>query len=462
MSGLASMRILLVQPPIEDFYTTAIRLYPLGLLYAAAVLERAGVEVGILDCLNPLRRRTVPVPKSFSHLPAAGTRPHFFKGYYRFGLDDDEIARRVHEFAPDAVGISSQFTAYYESVEKLARLIKQDFPRPVFIGGHHATAFAEKIRRRTPEIDFVLEGTAEASLPGWLKELGLMPTEPTGSMLNPPSTAADWRSLRPSHHLLGGADYKIGKRNAVSMIAGRGCPYSCDFCNVQAMFGRKMEYREAAAILDEMRWNYQMKDVKVFNFEDDNLSYDRDWFLNFLAEVSSDPILKGIELTAMNGLCFQDLDGERLRAMRSAGFRRLNLSLVTQSGELRNHFGRPAPFREIEPVIRSAQQEGFLITAYVIIGLPGQSYDEAKAGIDKLLSLGVLVGPSVFYLVPGSRLYERMSVPPGIKNDWNLYRSSAFAVETDELSRRELLDLFLYARRKNLERLPGKIKNGDG
>ena len=28
------MRILFVQPPIEDFYTTAIRLYPLGLLYA--------------------------------------------------------------------------------------------------------------------------------------------------------------------------------------------------------------------------------------------------------------------------------------------------------------------------------------------------------------------------------------------------------------------------------------------
>jgi len=450
---VAKMRVLLVQPPVEDFYTTAIRLYPLGLLYAAAVLERAGAEVRILDCLNPLHRRTVRMPESFSYLPPAGEIPHFFKGYFRFGISDEEIVSRVRDFAPEAVGISSQFTAYYESVEKFVYLIRKDFGGPVFIGGHHATVFADEIRRRTPEINFVLKGPAEMCLPGWLEEIRPGPGRPMG-LLSPLKSAADWRLLRPAHHLVAGSDFKIGRRHAVSLIAARGCPYSCEFCSVQAMFGRKMAYREARDIREEMLWNYRHKDVRIFNFEDDNLSYDRAWFLNFLAEVASDPALKNIELTAMNGLCFQELDAETLAAMRRAGFRRLNLSLVTRSGGLKDAFCRPSPFREIGPVVRAAQKEKFMITAYVIIGLPGQTYQEVKDSIDSLLALGVLVGPSVFYLAPGSRLYDRMPIPPEIKNDWNLYRSSAFAVETDELSRRQLLDLFLYTRCKNLERLP--------
>jgi len=121
------MRVLLIQPPLEDFYTTPIRLYPLGLLYAARVLEDFGAEVEVLDCLAPLRKTRIPVPPSFRHLPPLSRVPHFFKGYYRFGLADGEILRRIRDFAPDLIGVSSQFTAYYQSVEELALLIKRNF-----------------------------------------------------------------------------------------------------------------------------------------------------------------------------------------------------------------------------------------------------------------------------------------------------------------------------------------------
>src|SRR4030042_1709763 len=98
------MKILLVQPPIEDFYTTPIRLYPLGLLYAARVLEEGGATVGLLDCLAPLKKR----------------------------------------------------------------MSRREFGLPIFIGGNHATVFAAEIRRRTPVIDFVVEGPAEDCLPLFL------------------------------------------------------------------------------------------------------------------------------------------------------------------------------------------------------------------------------------------------------------------------------------------------------
>ncbi|MDF1590078.1 MAG: radical SAM protein [Desulfobacterales bacterium] len=442
------MRVLLIQPPLEDFYTTAIRLYPLGLVYAAAVLRTLGVAVGILDCLNPLRKKHLPLPPEFRYLePFLEQDPLLFKRFYRFGISDAATLRRIDAFAPDMVGISSQFTAYFSSVEKLASLIKLHSNVPVFIGGNHASVFADQIRLRAPQIDAVLTGPAESSLPAFiysrLRGRGADP-EPL-----------DWKTLAPAHDLLAAGAYRMGKKNYMSLTAGRGCPYGCDFCSVRAMFGRGIEYRSVAAVVREMEWNYLNRDVRIFNFEDDNLSFDKEWFRQLLGAVIDNPILKEIELTAMNGMCFPTLDSALLMLMRRAGFTRINLSFVTRDAGLQQRYHRPMPRGDFRSIITAARELGFMITVYVIIGLPGQTYAEVKESIDYLLELGVLVGPSPFYLPPGSALFDTLNVPDKIRLNWNLYRSTAFAVETEHLRRDQLIELFSYTRKKNLEnRLP--------
>jgi radical SAM superfamily enzyme YgiQ (UPF0313 family) len=156
----------------------------------------------------------------------------------------------------------------------------------------------------------------------------------------------------------------------------------------------------------------------------------------------------------MNGLCSPTLDKEVLAAMAAAGFKQVNLSYVTHDESLREGYRRPRARGKFEDVVRAAQALGLFVTAYVIIGLPGQTCAEIKKSIDYLLGLGVLVGPSVFYLPPGSELFDKVRVAPEVKDNWDFYRSSAFAVETESLARPELIDLFLYARRRNLEKKP--------
>jgi len=439
------MRVLLIQPPLEDFYTTAIRLYPLGLAYAAGVLRQMGVTVGIFDCLNPLRKRELALPNDFRYLkPFLQKTPFFFRHYYRFGLPDEAVIRAISDFAPDMVGIASQFTAYFQTVAQLAALVKDHTSVPVFVGGNHASVFAAEIRRRAPQIDAILTGPAEASLPAFM----------AGRLRDRPPTLAplDWHMVVPAHDLLPAGRYRIGRKNYASMTASRGCPYGCDFCSVQSMFGRRIDYRAVQAVIGEMEWNYLNREVRIFNFEDDNLSFDREWFKQLLIAVGDHPVLKGIELTAMNGICYANLDEPLLALMRRSGFRRLNLSFVSRSNRLRQRHHRPESARELEVLIRAAQNMGFMLTVYVIIGLPDQTYDEVRASIDYLLGLGVLVGPSPFYLPPGSALYGRMKLPESIRRNWNLYRSTAFAVETEHLDRDRLVALFSYARGKNLEK----------
>jgi len=216
------------------------------------------------------------------------------------------------------------------------------------------------------------------------------------------------------------------------------------------MFGRRISYRTVECVLEEMREAARSRGVRVFNFEDDNLSFDREWFMTLLAAIRDDPVFEGTELAAMNGLCASNLDGDVLSAMRDAGFKRLNLSLVTQAPELRDSLHRPHHSGEFRALVKGARSLGLQVTVYVILGLPGQTADEVKRTVDGLLTMDVLVGPSVYYLSPGSRLFDEPTTPAAVKNDWSLYRSSAFAVETEQLTRAELVDLFLDIRRRNL------------
>jgi hypothetical protein len=43
------VKIPLIQPPVRDFYRTAIRTQPIGLAYLASSLQSFGYEVEILD-----------------------------------------------------------------------------------------------------------------------------------------------------------------------------------------------------------------------------------------------------------------------------------------------------------------------------------------------------------------------------------------------------------------------------
>lgn len=438
------MRVLLIQPPIEDFYTTPIRFYPLGLLYTAAVFEKYGHTVEILDSLTPFKKRSLPIPRAFHYLSQhVQSNPYFFKGYYRFGKSDEEIVAEALSKNPDLIAISSQFTAYYSVVHRLVGALRRHTGAPIVLGGHHATVFAHEIPIRTPQIDRVLPGPSETGVVEFLEES-------TGrSLTTSCSSPCDWTRIIPAHHLTRPGDYQIGRQNAVSLLASRGCPFRCEFCSVHNMFGRRIRYRDPDAIIAEMRWNYQIRQVRIFNFEDENISFDRAWWQSFLKLVIRDSVLQDIEITAMNGLCYSTLDWETLALMRRAGFRQLNLSFVTQDERMRQQLRRPSG-ASLEEIVQAAHSLDLFTTVYLIIGLPEQTCDEIRDTIDLLSAMNVLIGPSVFYLPPASPLYEKLNVNADLRNNWDFYRSSAFAMETEHLNRTQLVDLFCYARQKNL------------
>lgn len=60
--------IVLIQPPIEDYYFTFKRSIPYGLACIAATLEKKGFSVEIIDSLAVNKSKIIDPPREFSHL----------------------------------------------------------------------------------------------------------------------------------------------------------------------------------------------------------------------------------------------------------------------------------------------------------------------------------------------------------------------------------------------------------
>ena len=123
------MKILLIQPPIQDFYQTSIRTQPIGLAYLAAALRSQGHEVEILDCQTG-KGRSIPVPDELSYLmtfyPFTDRSPFkLYGGYYHFGMGWDEIRQRIDASKAEVFGISSSFTPYHQEALEISKIVKQ-------------------------------------------------------------------------------------------------------------------------------------------------------------------------------------------------------------------------------------------------------------------------------------------------------------------------------------------------
>ncbi len=433
------MKVLLIQPPIEDFYLTEIRTYPLGLLYLGTFLKKSGLDVTILDCLSPYKKKTIILPKQFSYLKEIYSEKEIgplklFGAYYRFGLSDEEILDKIALLAPDYIGITSNFTAYFNIISELTLKIKKRFPKiKIIIGGYHATVYRQEIMQNYPWIDHIISGADENE---FLKAVGL-----------PEDKEHCFTKTIPDRALIDSSNYQMHRKNFSFIVATRGCPSKCTFCTVSSMHGNSFVLRSVESVISEMKYLYDKHDVRVFDFEDDNLSFNQSWFKELLENISQTFSKGDIQLYAMNGISIETLSSELLHDMWKAGFRNLNVSLVTAQDAIKKKMNRPFTNEQFETVVREAVTLGFEVTAYLIIGLPEQTKQEIDETIIYLGKLGVLIAPSFYYPPPGTVDFDWLVKEGCIdKDNWISFRSSVFPVETEQLKRKDLVYYFRYIR----------------
>lgn len=454
------MKILLLQPPIRDFYETVIRLQPLGLCLLKAVVMRhvPGVEVVVRDFHQGFGRKAVPFPRDLVYLKEYYAHPDLspfstFSHYYHFGATVEEVGQAVARERPDLVGISSLFSAYHHEALACAREIKRHLNVPVVMGGAHVSAMPQSVLM-DPHVDFVVCGEGERPLVelvraycdgGNLASIPNLGYKRDGApVLNPMAPNYPLEDLPPADLSdLPRERYVFEKRPLCSLVTSRGCPHRCAFCSVRSASGSAYRRRPSEQVLAEIRKRYK-EGYRVFNFEDDNLTYHEDGFRRILEGCIGEFPEGETQLLAMNGISYLNLDRTLLGLMRRAGFHHLDLSLVSAAEATLARMRRPHSLEKYLEVIEEAHALGLPIVSYQILGLPDEPPAEMISTMALMARLPVIIGASVFYLTPGCAIAAQF--PPPDPGDLTRARSTAMAWASGHASRDDLYSLFITAR----------------
>ena len=277
------MRVLLTLPPeihkLEIYKTAGIKAPPLGLAWIAAVLEKRGHKVKIVDS------------------------PTLELGW-------EEWLREVKSWHPDVVGFSILTPTApkgYRAAKMLKEELGDDFP--ILAGGVHVTPMYEEALNN--HIDVVVLGEGEittAELIDVIEKHGLdkerlrvvkglafkdgSRTIVTG--IRP--FIKDLDSLPwPARHLLPMDKYTLlGKPIKVAhVMASRGCPYGCIYCMTSYFWGRRIRFRSAKSVADEIEYLVDKYKVRHIVFSDDDLTANKGFVYGFIEELKE----RGIDIS---------------------------------------------------------------------------------------------------------------------------------------------------------------------
>jgi len=471
------MKILLIQPPALDFYQTSIRTQPIGLAYLAASLQAHGHEVEILDC-QVGKKKTVPIPSELSYLrefyPFEDRSPFkLYTGFYHFGMGWDEIRKRIEESRADVFGISSSFTPYHGEALKVAQLIKGwDSKKIVVMGGSHVSCDPGGVLK-SPLVDYILLGEGEYRLaflveclekgqPDWIDQMDGVGLRRHGAIhLHPlQSFIPNLDSLLfPARDLLNLDRYRMRKKRSTMILTSRGCPHGCAYCSAHLVMGFSFRVRSPENIVQEMVECHNKYGIEAFDIEDDNFTYDLERAKRLMKRIIERFGEGRVELSAMNGISFASLDGELLSLMKRAGFHALNLSFVSADPVTKERMKRPQPITDFDLILKEAEKIGLNVVAYAILGMPEQTIEEMADTLIYLMGKKVLVGPSVYYPVPGTPLFQRCKEDGILPSNISQWRSSALPIETKEFNRLDMTTLLRLARVINF--IKGKMDCGE-
>jgi len=381
---------------------------PLGLLYLATVLKKAGVEVFISDEI----------------------------------VGDDSL-KSFEEFNPDIIGITVTTPLFERACDLVGEFRKRG--GKVILGGPHISSVPEESIEKSGA-DAVIVGEGEDTIKElcrekeWKNVAGIIYRE-NGRLkrTEPRELIADLDTIPiPDRGFLDLSKYRndvefgfpiAGKDVLMRVFTSRGCPYRCTFCSTFNIFGRKVRFRSADNILEEIHYLNGKYNTRHFMFMDDTFTLKED----IVRELCSKFLDEKLEL---RWACFArvGISKETLKAMKDAGCQLIGFGVESGSEKVLNNVKKKTTPQQIETTFSEARAAGIDAKAFFIVGLPGEEEEDFKESLDFARRINPpFLWLSMFYPLPGTEAYESV-LKEGRLKDAN--RVSYFQSEDEELKRR--------------------------
>jgi anaerobic magnesium-protoporphyrin IX monomethyl ester cyclase len=320
-----------------------------GLGYIAEVAARAGIEYDVLDML--------------------------------LGYRVDQLKTRIHTFKPDLIGFS-MMTAHYKRNYELIREVKRTFPDiPVVLGGAHASTFREQILVESPEIDFVIDLEGENT---FLELCQGHDRREILGLIHRCDGRVVHNGERPFRKNLDEIPFptyrkfemKKYSQPDINLSTSRGCPYSCIFCTVSTVAGKKVRVRSPKNVVDEIEY-WVGQGHTSFLIADDNFTFYKDRVMTICDEIEKRH-LPNLEFRAHNGIRADKVDYELLKRMKEVGFDYVQISAEGGNDKILKNMKKGESMEALKTAIENACAVGMEVQVAFVIGTPGETWQDLE------------------------------------------------------------------------------------
>jgi len=434
------MKVLLLMPPYPKgkIFRKSMKhlgavLPPLGITYIAAVLEKHGHEVNIIDG------------------PALST----VEDYNFSNLSSD-----LKKINPDVIGVSAS-TSQYSDVHKTMGLIKEILPNTkIILGGPIITGDPNQLLN-FPEVECAVHGEAEFvfnDIVNSLEKTGKVQIidgvifNKNGSVkvTKPPIVENIDDIPMPARHLLKMNLYKPSPANyrrlpATTMITSRGCPYQCIFCATGHSEFRPHSSKRVIEEIEVLINDFGIKDIQIF---DDTFT---------LLPKRTEEICNGIIEKKLNisWNCYTRVDRislDLLKLMKKAGCYETGFGIESGSKRILDFIKKGITIEQIKNGVKWAKEAKIDVRGFFTMGYPTETQEEIVQTINFAKELDVDIAQFMIATpLPGTELWEIANKMGTInEEDWSsftFYAPTNMPISTNSISEKELLDLYKKAYR---------------
>ena len=248
----------------------------------------------------------------------------------------------------------------------------------------------------------------------------------------------------PARHLIDvhSYHYSIDGVSALSMIAQLGCPFGCGFCGGRmSPFLRRIRMRTSENIVKEMVQLYQTYGVTGFMLYDDELNVNPKIveLMNLIADAQQ---RLGVEFRLRGFIKAELFTDEQAAAMYRAGFRWILVGFESGHERILTNIQKKASKADNTRCMDIAKRHHLKVKALMSVGHPGESEETVRATAEWLLA----VEPddfdaTVITTYPGTPYFdEAVETKPGV---WTYsYPKTGDRLHSIEVDYREVAEYY--------------------
>ena len=361
---------------------------------------------------------------------------------------------------PEIVGIYSD-TIMYSDACTVARIAREQGSL-VVIGGPHASVMPETF---LDVANIVVTGEGERAMWKIINDYTSLKYNHTSHIWHgftyghldylplPARELLDMKRYVRSWYYLDSISTRLRGTN---LVASRGCPFQCTFCQpgLRKIFGERIRERSPESVMGEIEHLISEYSINAIFFHDDTFTLRKKWVFKLcdLLESKTPKLLWACNTRA------DTIDEELMGRMRQAGLRCIHLGIESGSQRILDEvYHKGITLAQVRKVCDIARKYKVSVLGFFMLGAPGEKVEETEATIRLARSLPIQEATfSITCPLPGTLLYDNMLQEHRLSedfSDYNYYSKRPFDDgilnfrRLKYLQRKALLTFYLHPRR---------------